>query len=138
MSLAAVEAAGWERARAGSAPGDASPCPLGTVTVDDIVVSPPIGCTGPTSFAFSPDGSLLCCLFSAEGTQTRQLWALEPLSGEAAPLLSSRADGDAALSHEEQLRREIDLEHVSFLPKPFSVQQIAAKVAGVMGQAAQA
>ena len=26
---------------------------------------------------------------------------------------------------EEQLRRSIDLDHVAFLPKPFSVQQLA-------------
>jgi len=26
---------------------------------------------------------------------------------------------------EEQLRRSIDLDHVQFLPKPFSVQQLA-------------
>jgi len=37
---------------------------------------------------------------------------------------------------EEQLRREIDLSDVHFLPKPFSVQQIAGKVAAVMGQVA--
>ena len=35
---------------------------------------------------------------------------------------------------EEQLRREIDFEGVHFIPKPFSVQQIAAKVGQVLGQ----
>ena len=34
---------------------------------------------------------------------------------------------------EEQLRKEIDLEGVHFLPKPFSVQQISDKVGGVLG-----
>ena len=33
---------------------------------------------------------------------------------------------------EEQLRKEIDLEGVHFLPKPFSVQQISDKVGGVL------
>ncbi|HTN15322.1 MAG TPA: response regulator, partial [Sphingomonadaceae bacterium] len=33
---------------------------------------------------------------------------------------------------EEQLRNEIDLEDMYFLPKPFSVQQIAGKVAEVL------
>lgn len=33
---------------------------------------------------------------------------------------------------EEQLRREIDVERMHFIPKPFSVQQIAAKVGEIM------
>ena len=33
---------------------------------------------------------------------------------------------------EEQLRREIDMEGMHFIPKPFSVQQIAAKVGQVL------
>jgi two-component system, cell cycle sensor histidine kinase and response regulator CckA len=33
---------------------------------------------------------------------------------------------------EEQLRRQIDIENVHFLPKPFSVQQISDKVAQVL------
>ncbi|MBO9603180.1 MAG: response regulator [Novosphingobium sp.] len=34
---------------------------------------------------------------------------------------------------EEQLRNEIDIENMHFIPKPFSVQQIANKVAEVLG-----
>ncbi|MFA7601364.1 MAG: response regulator [Novosphingobium sp.] len=34
---------------------------------------------------------------------------------------------------EEQLRRQIDIENVHFIPKPFSVQQISDKVAQVLG-----
>jgi two-component system cell cycle sensor histidine kinase/response regulator CckA len=34
---------------------------------------------------------------------------------------------------EEQLRKEIGLANMHFLPKPFSVQQICDKVAEVMG-----
>jgi two-component system cell cycle sensor histidine kinase/response regulator CckA len=34
---------------------------------------------------------------------------------------------------EEQLRRQIDIENVHFIPKPFSVQQISEKVAQVLG-----
>ena len=33
---------------------------------------------------------------------------------------------------EEQLRREIDFENMHFIPKPFSVSQIAGKVAEVL------
>jgi two-component system cell cycle sensor histidine kinase/response regulator CckA len=33
---------------------------------------------------------------------------------------------------EEQLRKEIDIENVTFLPKPFSVQQITDRVGGVL------
>ena len=36
---------------------------------------------------------------------------------------------------EEQLRKEIDLADVHFLPKPFSVQQISDKVGAVMAAA---
>ena len=35
---------------------------------------------------------------------------------------------------EEQLRREIDIENVEFLSKPFSVQQISEKVSAVLGR----
>lgn len=38
---------------------------------------------------------------------------------------------------EEQLRREIDIEAMYFLPKPFSVAQIGEKVAAVLGAARQ-
>jgi two-component system cell cycle sensor histidine kinase/response regulator CckA len=34
---------------------------------------------------------------------------------------------------EEQLRNEIDIEQMHFIAKPFSVQQISAKVAEVLG-----
>ncbi len=36
---------------------------------------------------------------------------------------------------EEQLRKELDLDNVAFLPKPFSVQQISDKVGAVLGAA---
>jgi two-component system cell cycle sensor histidine kinase/response regulator CckA len=36
---------------------------------------------------------------------------------------------------EEQLRRQIDIEHVHFIAKPFSVQQIGDKVAQVLATA---
>jgi two-component system cell cycle sensor histidine kinase/response regulator CckA len=35
---------------------------------------------------------------------------------------------------EEQLRRSIDLDNVAFLPKPFSVQQLAEAVRDVLAQ----
>jgi two-component system cell cycle sensor histidine kinase/response regulator CckA len=36
---------------------------------------------------------------------------------------------------EEQLRNELDLDNVEFLPKPFSVQQISDKVGAVLAAA---
>ncbi len=39
---------------------------------------------------------------------------------------------------EEQLRKQIDIENVAFLPKPFSVQQISDKVAEVLVRAERA
>uniref|UniRef100_UPI0030DDA517 hybrid sensor histidine kinase/response regulator n=1 Tax=Erythrobacter sp. EC-HK427 TaxID=2038396 RepID=UPI0030DDA517 len=38
---------------------------------------------------------------------------------------------------EEQLRSQIDIENMHFIPKPFSVQQIGEKVGGVLRQRAQ-
>ncbi|MBU6207994.1 MAG: response regulator, partial [Alphaproteobacteria bacterium] len=38
---------------------------------------------------------------------------------------------------EEQLRKSIDLENVAFVPKPFSVQQLAEAARGALGQAEQ-
>ena len=38
---------------------------------------------------------------------------------------------------EEQLRNEIDIDNMHFLPKPFSVQQINAKVSEVLGEQAK-
>ena len=38
---------------------------------------------------------------------------------------------------EEQLRREIDIENMYFIPKPFSVQQISNKVAEVLTASAR-
>ncbi len=35
---------------------------------------------------------------------------------------------------EEQLRNQIDIANMHFIPKPFSVQQIGAKVAQVLSQ----
>jgi two-component system cell cycle sensor histidine kinase/response regulator CckA len=35
---------------------------------------------------------------------------------------------------EEQLRRDIDIENMYFIPKPFSVQQISDKVGGILGR----
>ena len=37
---------------------------------------------------------------------------------------------------EEQLRREIDMDKMYFIPKPFSVQQISSKVAEVLAASA--
>ncbi len=36
---------------------------------------------------------------------------------------------------EEQLRKEIDMANVGFLPKPFTVQQITDKVGAVLAEA---
>jgi two-component system cell cycle sensor histidine kinase/response regulator CckA len=38
---------------------------------------------------------------------------------------------------EEQLRKEIDIANMHFIPKPFSVQQVSDKVAAVLGAAAK-
>lgn len=63
------------------------------------------GYTQPVSFAFSHDDALVTCLFSAEGTLTRQLYAFDPATRRLAPLLAGEVN-EASTSHAEKLRRE--------------------------------
>ena len=62
----------------------------------------------PGAFAFSSDDRLLTFLFSAEGSLTRQLYALDVETGEQRLLLAPSDGGvsEENLSLEEQLRRE--------------------------------
>ena len=64
--------------------------------------------TAPGAFAFSPDDSLITCLFSPEGSLVRQLYVYRAETGERSLLLTPPGSGalEENLSREEQLRRE--------------------------------
>lgn len=98
-----VEADGFARAL-GRVAGDDVPPGTAPLTLEDVVQSPVPGCTGPTSFSFSPDDSLLTCLWSPEGTQTRQLMAFDAATLRCTPLAAHASE--VKLTHEELLRRE--------------------------------
>ena len=98
------EADGFARALAGARPGCAV-AEVAELRVEDVVQQPLSGYTQPVSFAFSHDDALVTCLFSAEGTLTRQLYAYDPATRRLAPLLAGEVN-EASMSHEEKLRRE--------------------------------
>lgn len=62
----------------------------------------------PTSFAFSPDDTLITYLHSAEGTLHQQLYAFAPATGQRWQLVvpPDAGDQEETLSLEEKLRRE--------------------------------
>jgi dipeptidyl-peptidase-4 len=78
------------------------------LTLADISHLPYPGTAVPASIAFSPDGSALTYLHSAEGTLVRSLWWYDLRSGErrviCAPLHGT--EEEASLPLEEHLRRE--------------------------------
>ena len=105
------EADGFARALAGAQGALAGAAPRGegatqaALRVEDVVQQPLPGYTQPVSFAFSSDGKLLTCLWSPEGTLTRQLYGFDPATRRLSPLLSG-AVSEARMSLEEKLRRE--------------------------------
>jgi dipeptidyl-peptidase-4 len=104
-----LEADGFARALAGSQ-GGCTAQGLGGVEpaelrVEDVVQQPLPGYTQPVSFAFSADDTVITCLFSPEGTLTRQLYAFDPATRRLTPLLAGEVS-EANLSLEEKLRRE--------------------------------
>ena len=52
------------------------------ITFEDIATFPRPGCAAPDSIAFSPDDSVVTYLASADGSLTRQLYAMDIVSGE--------------------------------------------------------
>ena len=66
---------------------------------------PPPGTAVPIAFAFSPDDRHLTFLHSPEGTLERQLYALDPATGDRRVLARGGVAEDA-LDLEEELRRE--------------------------------
>ena len=79
------------------------------ILIEDIFGYPAAGFLHPVSFQWSPDGSLLGNLFSPNGTLVRNLYAYDVRAGRqrllATPAREHYAD-EAALPHEEKLRRE--------------------------------
>ena len=52
------------------------------ITFEDIATFPRPGCAAPDSIAFSPDDSVVTYLASADGSLTRQLYAMDIATGE--------------------------------------------------------
>lgn len=78
------------------------------LTLDAVVATPRPGTTGPTQFAFSPDGRWLTYLWSERSDPVRDLWIMDVQSGARRVLLRAEDLGprDEALGTEETLRRE--------------------------------
>jgi hypothetical protein len=57
------------------------------ITFEDIATFPRPGCSAPDSIAFSPDDSVVTYLASADGSLTRQLYAMDIVSGEVRLLI---------------------------------------------------
>ncbi|KAJ9146549.1 hypothetical protein P3X46_028798 [Hevea brasiliensis] len=76
--------------------------------VEEIVQSPLPGCGAPTSISFSPDDTLITCLFSPDQTLNRKVFAFDLKTGKQ-ELFFSPPDGgldESNISPEEKLRRE--------------------------------
>lgn len=77
------------------------------ITIEDVATYPLPGMNAPVSITFSPDGGLIAYLHSPEGSLRRQLFACDPATGAARPLVAPPGgDTEENLSLEEKLRRE--------------------------------
>ena len=80
----------------------------GRITFEDIATFPRPGCSAPDSIAFSPDDRVVTYLASADGSLTRQLYAMDIATGEVRQLCKphSGTGEEDNFSLEEKLRRE--------------------------------
>ncbi|MBK7724206.1 MAG: hypothetical protein IPI33_02810 [Dehalococcoidia bacterium] len=82
--------------------------PFETLTIAQVAAYPRPGTVVPARLEFTPDGTGVTYLFSAEGSLVRSLWRYELATGErrvlAGPPPASTSEG--TLSREEELRRE--------------------------------
>jgi dipeptidyl-peptidase 4 len=78
------------------------------LTPEDVATYPLPGTAIPGDFAFSPDDRLITFLHSADGSLTRQLYALDPETGTQRVLVMPPGGGlqEENVSLEEALRRE--------------------------------
>ena len=59
------------------------------ITFEDIATFPRPGCAAPDSISFSPDDSVVTYLASADGSLTRQLYAMDIATGEVRRILAA-------------------------------------------------
>lgn len=82
--------------------------PFETLTIAQVAAYPRPGTVVPARLEFTPDGTGVTYLFSAEGSLVRSLWRYDLATGErrvlAGPPPASTSEG--TLSREEELRRE--------------------------------
>jgi dipeptidyl-peptidase 4 len=76
--------------------------------IEEVARFPLPGMVAPTDIAFSPDDRFITYLWSADGGQTRQLYAFDLATGEQRVVVQPPAadTSDEKLSRDEQLRRE--------------------------------
>lgn len=79
-----------------------------SISYEDIATFPRPGCSAPDSIGFSPDDSVVTYLASADGSLTRQLYAMDISSGQVQELCKppSGTGEEKNFSLEEKLRRE--------------------------------
>jgi dipeptidyl-peptidase-4 len=82
--------------------------PISTFPIEEVARYPFPGLAVPDKLAFSPDDRLITYLFSPEGSLVQQLFAFDPETGRAHPLVAPLDGGDTEenVSQEEALRRE--------------------------------
>jgi len=82
--------------------------PYESLTITQVATLPRPGTVVPGHLGFTPDGTAVTYLFSAEGSLVRSLWRYDIATGQrtvlAGPPPASTSEGE--LSREEELRRE--------------------------------
>jgi dipeptidyl-peptidase-4 len=78
------------------------------ITLEQVATFPRPGTAVPGMPGFTPDGSKVVFLHSADGSLVRSLWSIDLATGERSVLAEApeSAQDEAGLSREEQLRRE--------------------------------
>lgn len=85
-----------------------APLPSTSLPIEEIARYPLPGMAIPGDLTFSPDDRLIACLYSPERNLTRQLYAIDPQTGQRRLLIAPPDGGltEQTVSLEEALRRE--------------------------------
>jgi hypothetical protein len=108
------------------------------ITFEDIATFPRPGCAAPDSIAFSPDDSVVTYLASADGSLTRQLYAMDIATGAVRPARIARVRTDPL--HIAALPRRAAPSHAA-LPRraaPRLLSRLPPAAAAAAGQRAEA
>ncbi|OAI43985.1 hypothetical protein AYO38_10190, partial [bacterium SCGC AG-212-C10] len=82
--------------------------PYDTITLEQVAAFPRPGTVAPAAIRFTPDGSGITYLFSAEGSLVRSLWRYDIATGERTVIAGPppASTSEQQISREEELRRE--------------------------------